>query len=564
MKERVPVNDLEKRLRDTLQARAAGVRPHPETWGRVQAGIRRTQRLRWAYAGTATAALVAVAVLVVPGILARPGIQLGTDIATQPEEGGLGALQAPGEEQAAVTAPLDLLLGTADGLVTVGPQGYAGQSGEAVEAVAVRPGSRPDDLDAVYTSGCALLRHTRGPEGVDEADVGAGSSQGCASGPRFAPDGRDLAWVDRDESGWGLRVVGWDDDGEVSSRNAAFALDLAALAEANVTEVDHLAVLDWVWTAVSPEEARGFLVLQSQDAGSGPVRLLVLPVERQGDGGIALPEGEAPRLLDSDLGDQRIVAYRRTAAATWTLRLSSIGHLELYREDEGEELWSTVLDIPQTATEGLAWLDVADEQVVLGDGSGGAWAVAFLGGGWSEVEQIATPTAVLHGAAVGSQDPTAPAAPFEPVDSDDGAQEDLPAAVAETRAAILQAAANGDLDALAALADPSEFSYSFGDDGDPAAYWRDRVAAGEDVLGILRRLLEADAAVIPGEDGPDIFHWPAGTERAYESLSSAELVALTEVVGQQAMDAWAESGSYLGHRVGIRADGRWLSFTAGD
>ncbi|HKZ76486.1 MAG TPA: hypothetical protein VJ259_07455, partial [Actinomycetota bacterium] len=50
---------------------------------------------------------------------------------------------------------------------------------------------------------------------------------------------------------------------------------------------------------------------------------------------------------------------------------------------------------------------------------------------------------------------------------------DLPSAVVETRDALLAATAAGDYEALRPLIDPALFTYSFGDGGDPVAYWKD-------------------------------------------------------------------------------------------
>jgi hypothetical protein len=133
-----------------------------------------------------------------------------------------------------------------------------------------------------------------------------------------------------------------------------------------------------------------------------------------------------------------------------------------------------------------------------------------------------------------------------------------------TRDRILAAARAGDLDALAALADPAQFTYSYGDGGDPAGYWRSRIDAGEDVLGVLIGILELPPSQTAVEGGPDVTIWPFAFDRPYASLSSAELVALEEVIGSRDLATYRDLGTYLAHRVGIRADGAWIFFVAGD
>lgn len=85
-----------------------------------------------------------------------------------------------------------------------------------------------------------------------------------------------------------------------------------------------------------------------------------------------------------------------------------------------------------------------------------------------------------------------------------------------------------------------------------------------DVLGQLQGILNLPHTVVDGGDAGDIYVWPFAYDRPYESLSSAELEALTAAVGEDMMSFYEQSGSYVGYRLGIREDGTWLYYVAGD
>jgi hypothetical protein len=145
---------------------------------------------------------------------------------------------------------------------------------------------------------------------------------------------------------------------------------------------------------------------------------------------------------------------------------------------------------------------------------------------------------------------------FEPTRS--AAETAPPAAVLQKRAAMLTAALAGDYDALAQLGDPTEFEYTFGEqvDGGPAAYWRQAEARGEDPTPA-----EALAAVLrmPYTLSRGIYVWPFAYDKTEDELTSYER-GLLRPLG--AGGAFADG--YLGWRAGIRPDGRWVFFVAGD
>src|SRR5882724_6147362 len=126
----------------------------------------------------------------------------------------------------------------------------------------------------------------------------------------------------------------------------------------------------------------------------------------------------------------------------------------------------------------------------------------------------------------------------------------LPPAVTKMRADIRAAAAARDYGALAKLTDPSQFTYSFGEEG------RATVVA----------LLDMSCAVIEEEDSKE-YVWPAASEIAYGELTAEEKAALEKLYPGKVADQYVEgtaTGYYASWRIYIDADGHWASFVAGD
>jgi len=140
----------------------------------------------------------------------------------------------------------------------------------------------------------------------------------------------------------------------------------------------------------------------------------------------------------------------------------------------------------------------------------------------------------------------------------------LPAPVAETREAILAAAAAGDWDALGGLIPGDGFTHSFGGQTDPVAYWQRLEEEGTDVRSILRALFSVTAVrdrsmwVWPAPAGKQPSEW---TEEDEAILG--ELVAEGVLTPQERRD-YLRFGFYYGWRAGIERDGTWRFFVAGD
>jgi hypothetical protein len=142
-------------------------------------------------------------------------------------------------------------------------------------------------------------------------------------------------------------------------------------------------------------------------------------------------------------------------------------------------------------------------------------------------------------------------------------QEGLPPAVAETRAAIVAAAAACDIDRLVELAaDP--FTYSFGDGGAFGDFLRRQEAAGRQPLHHLVELLDRPVGTVEVE-GRMQYVWPSAfAADDWDAVSEADREALKPLYDEEDFASFAEFGGYLGYRVGIEADGRWVFFVAGD
>jgi hypothetical protein len=148
-----------------------------------------------------------------------------------------------------------------------------------------------------------------------------------------------------------------------------------------------------------------------------------------------------------------------------------------------------------------------------------------------------------------------------PAPSPTATTSELPAAVEEKRDAIVRAARAQDLDALESLLDPETFSYSFAEEGDPVGYWRRLESEGH--VPILGDIMPLVFATRHGRKD-DTYVWPAAATREPSEWSERDVEDLLTIHAKEDIDGYREAGSYLGWRAGIRADGTWLYFIAGD
>lgn len=141
-------------------------------------------------------------------------------------------------------------------------------------------------------------------------------------------------------------------------------------------------------------------------------------------------------------------------------------------------------------------------------------------------------------------------------------QPGLPRPVAEKRVAIARAAEANDYDALAELVDPEEFEYTFGGPvaGGPAAYWRQlEESTNERPLRILHAILQ-----MPYTTERGVYVWPFAFNKDLKKLTEAERAILRTIMTPRELRQMQQFGGYIGWRAGIRPDGRWIFYLAGD
>lgn len=141
------------------------------------------------------------------------------------------------------------------------------------------------------------------------------------------------------------------------------------------------------------------------------------------------------------------------------------------------------------------------------------------------------------------------------------ARDELPPAVVKKRDAIVTAARAFDYDSLETLLDRKTFSYSFGESGNPVGYWRRLEEEGQvPILGdYLPVILGA-----PSAKRGDVYVWPSAFGKSPSTWTAEDRQWLTNLYTEQEIRAFERAGNYLGWRAGIRDDGKWLFFVAGD
>jgi hypothetical protein len=137
----------------------------------------------------------------------------------------------------------------------------------------------------------------------------------------------------------------------------------------------------------------------------------------------------------------------------------------------------------------------------------------------------------------------------------------LPGPVAETRDGILAAAQARDWVALRALIPDEGFTFSFGGETDPIAYWKRLESEGH--TPVIGDILPAVLGTEPGFERR-VFVWPAQATEDPARWNERDIVALTGIHGEEDVRSFQEAGLYLGWRVGIDRRGTWQFFVAGD
>lgn len=146
-------------------------------------------------------------------------------------------------------------------------------------------------------------------------------------------------------------------------------------------------------------------------------------------------------------------------------------------------------------------------------------------------------------------------------------QDGLPAAVADLRYQIYEAARACNWYEMRGLLDPATFSYSFGEAGDPITFWQWEEFLHYEPMFYIAGMLARPFGVMPDASQP-IFAWPsAHAYGSWEAVPEAEKEALRPLYGDLDFGFFEEFGGYLGYRVGITLDGdraQWIYAITGD
>lgn len=194
-------DDFEERLRQALEARAAGAIPDPSLWRRVEARIHRDRStVRFALSGVAIAAVAVFAVVAARPLITRTQIELiEGERATQPTAAPTVTAVAP---QVAQPAPAARYCPSTGGVavVLVTPSGDLEAACAAGGTEPLTEGADIDAHPALHGGIVVFDRHNRGDpvSQLMELDLVTGTLGSMDSGewPTVSPDGKFAYIVD--------------------------------------------------------------------------------------------------------------------------------------------------------------------------------------------------------------------------------------------------------------------------------------------------------------------------------------------------------------------------------
>lgn len=144
----------------------------------------------------------------------------------------------------------------------------------------------------------------------------------------------------------------------------------------------------------------------------------------------------------------------------------------------------------------------------------------------------------------------------------------LPKPVQAKRAALIEAAKSGDIDALKAIFDAQKLpvQVSFGEPEDAIDYLKTSSADGNGVqtLAILGELLDAPYAVFDARDETPTYVWPYLAMVDVTKLKPTQRVDAYRILPTDQANELAEMESWYYWRVFIHANGDLSAFIAGD
>jgi hypothetical protein len=137
----------------------------------------------------------------------------------------------------------------------------------------------------------------------------------------------------------------------------------------------------------------------------------------------------------------------------------------------------------------------------------------------------------------------------------------LPSPVARTRDAILAATQARDFEALRALIPEEGFTFSFGGDTDPIAYWRRLENRAH--VPVIGDILPMVLGTVPARQ-QGTYIWPAPAAEDPADWDEGDLEVLRLLHSEEDIRLFQEAGLYTGWRAGIDRDGTWVFFVSGD
>ncbi|HWK13374.1 MAG TPA: hypothetical protein VNS02_03190 [Rhizobiaceae bacterium] len=146
----------------------------------------------------------------------------------------------------------------------------------------------------------------------------------------------------------------------------------------------------------------------------------------------------------------------------------------------------------------------------------------------------------------------------------------LPEPVRKTREELLEATRSGNLQALRPFIrtegeNATELSLG-GVEGDPIEHLKQMSGDGEgqEILAILQEVLEAGYVHTEIGTENEIYLWPYFFAVPLDTLDARQRVELFRLVTAGDYEDMKNFGAYIFYRTGIRPDGSWAFFVAGD
>jgi len=145
----------------------------------------------------------------------------------------------------------------------------------------------------------------------------------------------------------------------------------------------------------------------------------------------------------------------------------------------------------------------------------------------------------------------------------------LPEPVRRMRELILEAAVSGDLEKLRNLVGIGETATTLsigGLEGDPIDFLKEASGdeEGYEILAILTEVLEAGYVHLDKGEDEELYVWPYFFAWPIDKLSPPQKVELFRVLTAGDVEDSRSFGGYVFYRVGIKPDGTWSFFVAGD